>query len=314
MTVGDASVPNPCVQATPCTVAQLLAAFPNLGVSSGGGILLKAGSSWPGFRGNVDKLSIGVSGVTTTFDFDPIGCAFTTAGNTLTLTADCATSATILIPNGKTLDGAGHTITAVDPFGGHFLGAVVKNAGATANVKNLHVTASGLTDICDGADDRLRGILFDGAAGSITNNTVSGVRQGHSGCQEGNAIEARNAPFDNTGSDLVVTISGNTVSNYQKNGITASGSVAATITGNTVTGDGPITYIAQNGIQVGFGATATVKNNTVTGNNYTPTSDLACGILLFDADGVKVQANSLSANERDNCNFGKGGGKPSTNP
>jgi nitrous oxidase accessory protein NosD len=104
------------------------------------------------------------------------------------------------------------------------------------------------------------------------------------------------------------------VSNYQKNGITANGSIAATIAGNVVTGDGPITYIAQNGIQVGFGATATVKNNTVSGNNYSPVSDVACGILLYQADGVKSSGNSLFANERDNCNFGKGGGTFNPNP
>lgn len=49
----------------------------------------------------------------------------------------------------------------------------------------------------DGA--RLRGILFDGAAGSITHNTVTNINQGASGCQEGNGIEVRNGPFDNTG-------------------------------------------------------------------------------------------------------------------
>jgi hypothetical protein len=35
-----------------------------------GTVVLEAGSSWPGFRGNVDALAIGVSGVTTTFDFE----------------------------------------------------------------------------------------------------------------------------------------------------------------------------------------------------------------------------------------------------
>ncbi len=307
----NADFANPCVQATPCTWTELLSAFPSIGVhATFGAVVLKAGSTWPGFRGNADNLTIGVSGSNTTFDFEPQlpACTFTTASNTMTLDADCQTTVTIPVPNGITLNGAGHTIMAVDPAGGHFLGAVVKNGGAAANVTNLHLTASGLADVCDGGDDRLRGILFDGANGSITNNTVAGVRQGLSGCQEGTAIEVRNAPFDNTGSDKNVTISGNSVSNYQKNGITANGSVAATISGNVIVGDGPITYIAQNGIQVGFGATATVKSNTVSGNNYTPASDIACGILLFQADGVKSSSNTLFANERDNCNYGKGGG------
>jgi subtilisin family serine protease len=66
-----ALVSNPCVQATPCTWSALLAAFPNIGVHANyGAIVLKAGSGWPSFRGNVDALSIGVGGTTTTFDFE----------------------------------------------------------------------------------------------------------------------------------------------------------------------------------------------------------------------------------------------------
>jgi hypothetical protein len=135
-----------------------------------------------------------------------------------------------------------------------------------------------------------------------------------SGCQEGNAIEARNSPFaGDTGPvevspDVNVTITDNTVSNYQKNGITVDGAVIATVTGNVVTGDGPANYIAQNGIQIGFGGTATVRSNTVSGNDYSPRTTLACGILLYRADGVKASANNLFANQKDMCNYGKGGG------
>lgn len=65
------SVNNPCVQASPCTWAQLLALFPDAGIHTVyGAILLKAGSGWAGFRGNVDAVSIGIDGVTTTFDFE----------------------------------------------------------------------------------------------------------------------------------------------------------------------------------------------------------------------------------------------------
>ena len=237
-------------------------------------------------------------------------CLFSTTGSTIRLLNDCTTDQTILVPNGTTLDGNSHSITAVDSVGGHFLGAVVANAGTTANVTNLTVTASKLTDACDGGEARLRGILFDGASGSITNNTVVGINQGQSGCQEGNAIEVRNEPFDGTHPGIKsVTVSGNTISDYQKTGIVANGNVVATITNNTVTGSGKIDYIAQNGIQVGFGATATVKGNTSSGNWYTPASDVACGILFFEAGGVKASSNTLFDNERNQCNFGKGGGK-----
>jgi len=76
-----------------------------------------------------------------------------------------------------------------------------------------------------------------------------------------------------------------------------------------VTGDGPIAYIAQNGVQVGFGATALVEGNAVSGNDYTPQSFVGCGLLFFDAQGVKQRKNALSDNEKDVCNFGRGGGQ-----
>lgn len=62
---------NPCVQATPCTWSQLLARYPNVGVHAVyGAVVLKAGSGWSNFRGNVDSLAIGVDGVSTVFDFE----------------------------------------------------------------------------------------------------------------------------------------------------------------------------------------------------------------------------------------------------
>ncbi len=266
-----------------------------------------------GYTENIDSFTFGTSTGTTVYDFEPTAtfgsCSVSVSGTTITLLSNCVTDKTLLIPDGYTLDGANYTITAVDPAGGHFLGAVVMNGGSLANVTNVRITASNLANTCDAGVDRLRGILLEAARGSITNNTVSGVRQGLSGCQEGNAIEVRAAPFDKTGTDFAVTISGNTVSNYQKNGITANGSVAAIITDNNVTGDGPITYTAQNGIQVGFGATATVRNNTVSGNNYTPVETEACGLLFYQADGVRASKNNLFGNEVNQCNVGKGGGK-----
>lgn len=242
-------------------------------------------------------------------------CVFNTVGTTMTLTGSCTTDATIFVPNGFTLDGAGFTITAIDPPGGHFLGAVIKNdGGTTAHVKNVKVMTSGLANVCDGGADRLRGILFESAGGSIVNTQVVNVNQGQSGCQEGNGIEVRNLPFDDTtDNDVLVEIRDNTVMGYQKNGITANGSVFATVTDNTVIGAGPIDYIAQNGIQIGFGARAVVSGNVVLRNDYTPTSFVACGILYFQADGVRAHENFLSRNEFNFCNFGqKGGGNPAS--
>jgi nitrous oxidase accessory protein NosD len=144
-------------------------------------------------------------------------------------------------------------------------------------------------------------------SGSITGDTVTGLQQGASGdgCQEGNAIEVRNT--GNVGRPSV-TVSGNTVEDYQKTGVLAKGMVSATITGNTVRGYGPVSFIAQNGVQVSLGATAQVSGNSISDNYYTG-ADLACGLLLYEAGGVKTSKNTFSGNEKDLCNFGRGGGK-----
>ena len=71
-----ASVPNPCVQSSPCTWPQLLTFFPSLGVhSTYGALVLKAGSGWQSFRGNVDNLVIKVAGATTIYDFELVAVA-----------------------------------------------------------------------------------------------------------------------------------------------------------------------------------------------------------------------------------------------
>jgi hypothetical protein len=240
------------------------------------------------------------------------GCSFTENNSIITLQNNCTTDQTIQVPVGKTLDGNRHSITAVDPAGSHFVGAVVTNAPATTGsitVKNLTVTTAGLTDACDAGDSRLRGILLNGVGGTVTGNTVTNIRQAGSGCQEGNAIDVRNQPEATTAVPSVnVTVTDNTVSGYQKTGIMATGAVVATITGNRVTGLGPVSYIAQNGIQVSYGASATLKSDSVAGNFYAAPTWTSCGVLLYSAGGEKSSSITYAGNQKDLCNYGKGGG------
>ena len=308
------------------------------------GALLHVGTSWEDYfrecEGNptrtVDSLLFRASGTAlatndkgflidnltlSSSTLSPSPCEVSVSGTsptTYTLLNDCTTDHTFVVPQragGTVFDGNDKTITGVDPVSGHFVGAVIQAQPGTNNVTvtNLGVTVS-LADVCDADSARLRGILFDAVGGSITNNDVISLKQAtNSGCQEGNGIEVRNAPFSRVGPDKAVSITGNTVTDYQKTGIIANGSVNATITDNVVTGAGRIAYIAQNGIQVGYGATALVRGNAVSANWYTPTDTIACGLLLFDADGVKLQMNRLFNNEVNTCKFGRGGGsiKPS---
>jgi parallel beta-helix repeat protein len=225
-------------------------------------------------------------------------CVFSDAGSVRTLLGDCTTDTTISIPDGVTLNGNGHTITAVDPAGDHFKGAVVGNAGDEAHVTRLNVTVSGLSNVCDGDGDRLRGIMFDGASGSITHSSVNGINQGPSGCQEGNAVEVRNAPFDGTHLDTqTVAISHNVINDYQKTGIVANGDVDVTIEHNRISESATQDNLAANSIQLGFGAIGEVTQNQIEGNQWKGTSDFAAtAILIFDADGVNVSNNNVSGN------------------
>jgi len=58
-----------CSQQSPCTWNQVLAAWPDATI--GENTLFKAGSNWSSFDGNVDAFTIGISGVDTTYDFEP---------------------------------------------------------------------------------------------------------------------------------------------------------------------------------------------------------------------------------------------------
>lgn len=222
----------------------------------------------------------------------------------LVLGSDCATDLPLVVPEGFTFDGAGHVLTAVDAADGHFTGAVLRNRGATMHVRNVVLTADALSETCDAGADALRGVLFDGASGSVADTEVRGLRQGDaSGCQEGHGIEVRNlAP----GTDVRhVDILRNRVTDYQKTGILAVGRVDVTVADNVVDGGGPTGAIARNGIQLDAGATGRVTGNRVDGNAYTGSDYFASGILVVGGsynarplctDAV-IQGNQLDGND-----------------
>lgn len=227
-------------------------------------------------------------------------CVFTTGPVTMVLTADCTTDVSILVPHGVTLDGAGNTITAVDPPGGHFVGGVIQNEpGATlAHVKNVIVTVKNLADVCDAGADRLRGIIFDGASGSIRNNSVINVTQQSSGCQEGNSIEVRKEPFDGTHPDTAkVAIEGNLVSGFMKSGIVCNGDVDCRIKANSVGASANQFNLAANGIQIAFGAIGKIERNHIAGNQWLGGDDTdATAILAFCPSRAEIRDNTITGN------------------
>jgi hypothetical protein len=152
------------------------------------------------------------------------------------------------------------------------------------------------------------GVVVNGDVGSVTVNvTGSAIHDiGESplnGSQHGTAIYYRALSGAGTAAGIV---SGNTVTTYQKGGITINGAVSATISNNTVTGQGAVDYIAQNGIQLGYGATAAVTGNTVTGNAYTGLNGASSGGILVVGGpcyglpyttGLNISKNTLTNND-----------------
>ena len=107
----------------------------------------------------------------------------------------------------------------------------------------------------------------------------------YNGCQGGVGVEAGFSPTDQVGH---VTMTGDTIQSYQKNGITIDGpGSTGAISDVTVSGVGPTAAIAQNGIQFSLGATGSVTGSTITGNNYTGTGlAYSTGILVFGGGGA----------------------------
>lgn len=100
-------------------------------------------------------------------------------------------------------------------------------------------------------------------------------------------------------------IEGNYIWNYQKGGIVVNGPFASSnVQRNTVTGLGPVNFIAQNGIQVGFGADGDVQQNTVSGNSYTGAGQAASGGVLI-VGGACYGGNSQT-NSKVQGNIGLG--------
>jgi Right handed beta helix region len=160
------------------------------------------------------------------------------------------------------------------------------------------------------------GVVVNAAAVNVTNTLIHDIGESpFSGSQHGVGVLYTTLNPDGVagtkGTAASGTLSGGTISRYQKNGVVISGAGAAvTVKNVTVNGLGQIDYIAQNGIQISYGASGTVTGNTVSNNYYTPTSYTACGLLFYQAAGVKQSSNTFSGNEINICNAGRGGGNP----
>ncbi len=139
------------------------------------------------------------------------------------------------------------------------------------------------------------GVVVNGGTVDVTGSAIHDIGETPvNGTQHGNAV------YYVYGSSSTGTVVGNDIWNYQKGGIVANGTgTFVTITDNTVTGLGPVGFIAQNGIQLGWGATGTITGNTITGNLYTQGASkgwVSAGILLYQANLTQSVGQIASSN------------------
>ncbi len=223
------------------------------------------------------------------------------ATSTINLAGDVTTSQTAYVYDGYTVDGSGHTLTA-DSSPDPWVGAVLRNAGSSMDVSDLTVTGQNLGGACDAGDNRLMGIYYKDAGGSVTNTSISGITQGD-GCQEGIALYIRST--DPTPD--AVTADHVSVTNYQKGGVTVTGQGAdLTLTNSSIgpagapDGSSMSQQIAANGLQISFGATGTVHGTTIAGNEWDVDGNWsATAVLIYQAAGAVFTQNTVNGADTD---------------
>ena len=218
-------------------------------------------------------------------------CVGDLTGSTFTLTANCDTTDGLQVPNGDTLNGDGHTITAHDasPLD-NFIGSVV--FGDSMNIENLTIRGTGFRTDCNSG---LKGIAFNNTGGSVSNVKVENITQ-HNGCATtglGIWVKGQNLP-------LRVTITNTVVSGYQKSALVAQGPVTVNVSDSTLgPPDSLKGVIAQNGVQYGgiansVGAGGTITNSTIYGSGFGNAANEGTAVLLYGAKNVTLSNDTIT--------------------
>lgn len=176
-------------------------------------------------------------------------------------------AAPVCTPTGFVRDGINMTAALINP------GKVSGEVDATGcNIGVYYDTGVGKVEKANVHGSNYFGILVNGDVNTVrvdvTKSSVHNIGEApFNGTQHGVAIYYRALGSGGVSG----SIAKNNVSLYQKGGIVVNGPGAKVqIKDNTVTGLGPVDFIAQNGIQLGYGAKAqgAVEHNSVTGNSY----------------------------------------------
>jgi hypothetical protein len=166
----------------------------------------------------------------------------------------------------------------------------------TVNLTNLMVDG-GANQLSGCTAPTLVGIYYQNASGTLKNLNVRNqtLSPADATCDTGLGMyfEA------NTATSITLNVS--TVTNFQKNGVTANGygngspGPVVSFWGNEVVGQGAAAGTIQNGVQIGFGATGKVASSIISDLVFqsTGTSSAATGVLIYASNGVTVLSNEI---------------------
>lgn len=268
-----------CPQSSPCTWSQVTTAFPNAGLRAGNGWLHFRVGQWAGgFTGYVDGFTMGVSGNSTTYDFErPAGTLVVGSG------PGCPGAAYSTIQAAVTAAVAGDTIQVCPG---------TYNENVTINKNNITLVGAG------GSVNPGYGTIIDGATAPAVGSSpgitlppnVTGVSIRNLRVQNFNANSGIYATANNNNftADSITAYNNNSTGAANGAGIFMHGPVSY-VTINNVTADNN----KARGIVIwdGFKQHITFTNNIVTNNG-------CCGMELQDgtASGVTITGNYIANN------------------
>jgi len=271
---------------------------------------------WLGYRANntFDKTVVAFVGDTTEVRSYEYETSYGTMDNVRRLTASIQFGVDDAI-DGDTVDVSAGTFTEQVVISEDVLlqgadgASIIQAYNAMPSCFSLSSAATNRPVVCvkDTDDATITGFTVDGLGLGNTNNRFYGIAFRNAGgtVQDTLVRDIRNTPFDGVQHGVgiyaynddatarTLHILDNTITGFQKNGITTNASAANVLTvdiqRNTVTGQGATTITAQNGIQVNAPAgSGLIAGNTISGiaydNTDAATKWVATSILNYYTD------------------------------